>query len=370
MRVTGVIAVLVLSTFLCFGSAQTDDDETDYYAILQLEEREDASEKAIKSNWRRLSREFHPDLKGESSREIYKKVQRAYEVLSDKRKRKVYDMKGEDGIKQLEKTGGQQQQMPDDPMLRMFFGGGGGDNAAQRGSNVQMMLLCTLEDIYSGASHTVRLNKQRLCKQCRGTGAASKADFQICKACKGQGTTLQRIQLAPGFVQQVQQQCPRCNGKGKTIKKKCQTCGGNKVSRVEQALHVEIEQGMPENHNIVFDMEADQSPDIIPGDVIFTVQSAPHPRFKRNGKDLETTVQLTLSEALLGFTKTLRHLDDHEVELSETGTTNYNKRVKNLGEGLPNHNVPSERGDLFVIYTFEMPVSLTSAQRAAIEKVL
>jgi len=363
--------VLLLAGVLACFAAVALADEDDLYDVLGLgEEREDATEKQIKSNWRKLSREHHPDLKGEESREMYKKIQRAYEVLSDRKKRKVYDMRGEEGLKQLEKAGAQQNQHQQmDPFARMFFGGGGGGDGAERTPNVEMVLLCTLEDVYSGASHTVRINKQRLCKKCRGTGAASKADFQECKACKGRGQVTQRVQLAPGFVQQVQQPCPRCAGKGKVIKKKCPTCKGNKVGRVEQALSVDIELGTPEGHRIVFDMEADQSPDAIPGDVIFTVQTTNHKRFKRNGNDLEVTVPLTLSQALLGFTKTIKHLDDHAVELHESGITQHGTRRRIAEEGMPVHNVPSEKGNLFVTYEVELPNYISQEQRKGIESI-
>jgi DnaJ-related protein SCJ1 len=365
---TGTRVLLMAATLVVMAVLAVAADDEDMYDILGLgQEREDATEKQIKSNWRKLSREHHPDLKGESSREMYKKIQRAYEVLSDRKKRKVYDMRGEEGLKQLEKAGSQQQQQHMDPFARMFGGGGGQDT--QKTPNVDMVLLCTLEDAYSGASHTVRLNKQRLCKKCRGTGAASKADFQECKTCGGRGHVVQRVQLAPGFVQQVQQPCQRCGGKGKTIKKKCERCRGNKVGRVEQELSIEIEVGTPEGHKIVFDMEADQSPDAIPGDVIFTVQTKNHPRFKRNGRDLELTVPLTLPQALLGFTKTVPHLDDHSVVLTETGITNHGTRRKIAGEGMPIHNVPSEKGDLYVTYTVELPGVLTQKQREELQAV-
>jgi DnaJ-class molecular chaperone len=362
-----LLAIGVAMTLVVMACA----DEEDLYDVLGLgEEREDATERQIKSNWRKLSREHHPDIKGESSREIYKTIQRAYEVLSDRKKRKVYDMRGDEGLKQLEKAGAQQgHPQANDPFARFFGGGGGGGDGAQRTPNVEMVMLVTLEDTYQGASHTVRLNKQRLCKKCRGTGAASKADFQECKACKGQGHVLQRVQLAPGFVQQVQQPCGRCGGKGKVIKKKCPKCRGNKVGRVEQALSVDIEVGTPEGHKIVFDMEADQSPDAIPGDVIFTVQTANHKTFKRNGNDLELTVPLTLSQALLGFTKTVPHLDGHEVELSEAGITNHGTRRKIADEGMPIHHVPSEKGNLFVTYQIELPGYVSADQRQALEKI-
>lgn len=368
MRVLPVVAIVCV---LLVASAAADDDDIDYYAILNLgEQREDSSEREIKSNWRRLSREHHPDLKGEESREHYKKIQRAYEVLSDRRKRKVYDMKGEEGLKQLEKAGAQQQQQPDDPMMRMFFGGGGGGDGAQRGPNIEMMMLITLDDAYNGAQHTVKLNKQRLCKACRGTGAASKSDYTKCNKCNGQGTVIQKVQLMPGFVQQVQQQCPKCGGKGRMVKNKCKTCRGNKVTRADQTLHVDIEQGTPENHKLVFDMEADQNPEQLPGDVIFNVQTAPHALFKRNGNDLAMTMKITLSEALLGFTKTFKHMDGHEVEVSESGVTQYGFKRRLSGEGMPVHNIPSERGKLVVTYEYELPATLTADQQRRISEVL
>merc|ERR1712000_393578 len=147
----------------------------------------------------------------------------------------------------------------------------------------KMMMLVTLEDIYSGAQHTVMLNKQRLCKHCKGTGADSKDDFQQCHHCKGSGQVTQRVQIMPGFVQQMQQPCPHCGGKGKSIKKKCHVCRGHKVTRVQQSISVDIELGTPENHELTFELEADQSPEQLPGDVIFTIQTAPHKTFVRQG---------------------------------------------------------------------------------------
>jgi DnaJ-class molecular chaperone len=350
------------------------DEEDDYYEILNLGvERDDAGEKQIKTNWRKLSREHHPDLKGESSRAFYQKIQRANEVLSDKRKRKAYDMKGEEGVKQLEmqqQSGGQQQQ---DPFAQMFGfgGGGGGQQGAQRGKNVQMMLLVTLEDVYNGESHTMKLNKQRLCKKCRGTGANSKDDYKTCTQCNGAGVVMQRVQIAPGFVQEMQNACPRCGGKGKSIAKKCSQCKGKRVSRVDHTLHLEIEQGLPENHDLVFDMEADQTPDQIPGDVVFSVTTAPHKTFSRRANThLDMTMKLSLEEALLGFEKKFTHLDGREVKVQEKGVVQYGQVRRLEGEGMPQHHVPSEKGEMAIKFEVSMPTSLTQEQRNRLETVL
>lgn len=361
-----LLVLLVAVALLSNCGAHADED--DYYEILGLgEERDDAAERDIKSAWRKLSKQYHPDLKGESTRELYQKIQRAYEVLGDRKKRKVYDMRGEEGLKQLQNSNNQQASM--DPFAQLFGFGGGQQGGANKGQNLNMLMLVTLEDMYNGAAHSVKFAKQKLCRACRGTGAATKGDMVTCPHCKGSGTEMQRIQLAPGFVQQVQQPCSHCGGKGKKIGKKCPTCSGAKVVKSTMTLGVDIEQGTPENFDLVYDMEADQQPDQLPGDVIFTVSSVPHDVFQRKGDDLYMTQKLSLKEALLGFDKVFKHLDDHEVELNSENVIQHNTVQTLEGEGMPKHHVPSEKGKLFVTYNVELPSFISAQQRGKIEEL-
>lgn len=344
-------------------------EEMDYYDVLGLaEERDEASDRDIKSNWRKLSKDNHPDLHGEANRAHYQKIQRAYEVLGDRRKRKVYDLLGDDGLKQLEQPHQQQQHF--DPFMQLFGGGGGG--GGNKGANIHMLMLVTLSDVYNGATHTVKLAKQKICRSCRGTGAASKEDMITCPVCKGAGMTMQRIQIAPGFVQQMQQPCSHCSGKGKTIGKKCPTCKGDKVVRATMSLSVDIERGTPDQFDNVYELEADQTPGQLPGDVIFTISTAHHERFRRLGDDLAMTETITLKEALLGFERKFAHLDDHEVELSaEDGVvTQYGTVQRVEGEGMPKHHVPSEFGALLVTYQVQLPKSLTEEQIRRLDEIL
>lgn len=371
-RQTRLVAIaLILLAVLCFATTvRADDDEEDYYAILELPEREDASEKDIKKMFRKLSKQYHPDVNaGEEARQKYVQVNKAYEVLSDKRKRKIYDMKGVQGLKQLEASQNNPNAGMMDPFMRMF-GMGGGGGGVNKGQNQQMTVEVPLSDVYNGASHKLTINKQKLCKRCRGTGAASKDDFTKCSQCKGQGQVVQRIQLAPGFVQQMQQPCPKCSGTGKMIKKKCPTCGGNKVVRGDSVLELEVERGVPEGHSVTFEMESDQSPDVIPGDIVIVLKTKEDPNFVRKGDDLETTMRLTLREALLGFTKSIRHMDGRQVEVSQKGITPFGTRLRIAGEGMPKHNVPSEKGDLFVTLEFDLPQRLSAAQIDGVKRIL
>jgi len=356
-----VVLVTVATTLVSAGY------EADYYDVLGLgDQREDAAEREIKSAFRKLSKEYHPDLCGESCREKYQGIQRAYEVLGDRKKRKVYDIGGEEALKNFEKPNQQQNQF--DPFA-MFFGGGQQQNTAGKGKNIEMVLLVTLEDIYNGAAHNVKLTKQRLCKQCRGTGAASKADVITCNKCKGSGVEIQTVQMFPGFHTQQQVQCSKCGGKGKMVGKVCPTCRGGKVSKSSTSLGIDIERGTPDGFDLIYDMEADQFPDKIPGDVVLTVQTAPHAQFTRDRNDLAMTKQISLKDALLGFEWSMKHLDGHDVEVEESGVIQHGKVSRIKSEGMPLHNVPSETGDLLVTYQIVLPKRLTQAQREIINRV-
>lgn len=360
-----VAGLLLLASQQGGGVASADDE--DFYEILGLEKKEESSDQEVKKQFRILSKQYHPD-QNPNERERYVKVQRAYEVLSDRKKRKIYDMKGIEGLTQLEASEKNPHAGHMDPFLQMFGMGGGQQNS--KGQNMQLKASVPLSDVYNGATHSFTINKQKLCKRCRGTGAASKADFQKCSTCGGRGVTVQRIQLAPGFVQQAEAPCQACGGTGKKIKKKCPECKGNKVFRGEQRLEVEIERGIPDEHQIVFEMEADQSPDLIPGDVIVIISTKPDPVFRRKGNDLETTLKISLRDALLGFSKRITHMDGHEVVVARSQVTQYGTKIRIDGEGMPLHNVPSEKGNLYVILEFDMPKVLSDDQAAKLEKIL
>ncbi|AAZ10178.1 chaperone protein DNAj, putative [Trypanosoma equiperdum] len=353
------------------------EEEDDYYRVLGLDaEHEDVSERDIKSAWRKLSKKHHPDVAGESQRVMYQRIQRAYEVLGDRRRRKIYDILGTEGLKKYEKPQEQGRHQSIFDTFFSFIGGESGGNA-DRGSDEELMLLVTLEDMYKGAAHTAKLPRIKICRKCRGTGARSKDDYVKCPHCGGGGRVVRRVQIAPGFIQQIEQVCGQCGGGGRVVRRKCPVCGGHRLVRGSSSVSIDIEQGTPNGYKMTYEMEADQQPNKMPGDLIFTIVTIPHPEFARmsSGKegvpdDLSTAVELTLKEALLGFNKTLKHLDGRVLSLVETGVTKFGQIRKYAGEGMPRHHVPSERGNLLVLYTVELPKILTEEQRKAIERAL
>ncbi|EPY18655.1 molecular chaperone DnaJ [Strigomonas culicis] len=192
-----------------------------------------------------------------------------------------------------------------------------------------------------------------------------------CEYCGGSGRVMQRVQIMPGFVQNIAQACSHCGGRGKHIAHICPTCRGRRVAKGVTTISVDVEGGLPEGHVLVYELEGDQQPGVVPGDVRVTLLSAPHPVFTRHGDDLHMQVRLTLREALVGFEREIPHLDGHVVELAREGVTQHGQEQRLRGEGMPKHNVPSEKGDLIVTYVVEMrKTPLTAAQQAWVRENL
>lgn len=342
--------------------------EDDLYSLLGLgEQRDDAAERDIKNAFRRLSKMFHPDVAGttDTYKSLYQRIQRAYEILGDRRKRKVFDILGLEGVTKLEQQQQQpQQQQAMHPFFHLF---GGGQASPDRGADREMLMVVSLEDIDAGAAHTFHFSKRKICRTCKGTGARSAEDIVQCPQCRGSGREIRRVQLAPGFIQQMEQRCSHCNGHGSHVARKCPVCSGKQVVQGESMLSVDVEAGLPEGEVLTYELEADQTPGQVPGDLKLIVVTAPHPVFTRKGNDLHTTQQLSLKEALLGFSRVLPHLNGREVELERSGVTQHSYTQKLTGEGLPRHHVPSERGDLYVVYHVQLPDSLSPEQQALFE---
>jgi DnaJ-related protein SCJ1 len=254
---------------------------------------------------------------------------RVVQVLSDDEKRQIYDLEGLEGLERHEKgaAGGGGPMSPFD----MFFGGGGGGR--RKGPDASVEMEVSLEDLYNGAQRAARISRNVICPKCRGTGAKD-GETQKCKACGGRGVRMVQQQMAPGFVVQMQEQCGECGGRGTIAKAACPHCGGRKVLMEEKTLTADIERGMPSDGEIRFARESEQSPGITPGDVIFKLRAGRHARFEREGDNLKHEVHLTLREALLGYRRSVRHLDGRDVPLVHDGVTQpFEVGVVVVGEG-------------------------------------
>ncbi|KAF9003927.1 DnaJ-domain-containing protein [Cyathus striatus] len=332
---------------------------TDYYKILDV--HKSASERDIRQAYKRLSKKFHPDKnKDPDAEDKFVKIARAYEVLSDTDKRQIYDRHGEEGLKAHE--GGQHQPNPFD-MFQNFFGHGFQAQQTRRGPSSLTEFEVQLADMYKGASIDFMIKKRILCDHCRGSGAASDGDIHTCSSCNGAGVKLVKQQIFPGMFAQSQVTCNECGGRGKVIKKVCPHCGGNKV--IDHTAHytLDIPPGMPEGHEVVFEGEADESPDWEAGDVVLRVRSKKEKgSWRRKESSLYWKETIGIDEALLGFERNLTHLDGHTVTLTRNGVTQPGFVQTIKGEGMPIHG-HSTHGDLFVEYNVVLPMDITPQMR-------
>lgn len=343
----------------------------DYYKLLGVSRS--ASQAEIKKAYRKKAIDYHPDKhpNDEEKKKIFQSISAAFEVLSDEEKRRVYDQYGEEGLK----NGGRQQGFDMDDIFSMFGGGGGGgkkrrNDELPKADPMVIKLQVTLADLYNGKEMEMLQRRQILCRHCRGTGAENPDDVSNCPVCGGSGVKIVTQQLGPGFVQRMQTTCDRCGGKGKVVTSTCSKCKGTKVATGEQYINIFIEKGMPDGHQIVSEGDGDERPGEQPGDVIFKIFTLPDPVFERRGNDLNTRLDITLLEALVGFSKTIKHLDGHEVQVARTDVTKPGLTITIPEEGMPHHGFSSKKGNLYVTFTVIFPVSITQEQKDAFTKLL
>lgn len=300
----------------------------------------------------------------------------AYDALSTAETRRIYDQYGHDGLNQ-HKQGGQARHHDPFDLFSRFFGGGGhfGHGGGQRrGPAMEVRVLLPLRDFYNGRETEFSVEKQQICEECEGSGSAD-GEVETCGKCGGRGMVVQKHMLAPGIFQQVQMGCDVCGGKGKSIKHPCKVCAGTRVVRKVATHSLSVEKGIPKGERIVYENEADESPDWVAGDLVVQLAeqeaalgSSDEERtdgtfFRRKGENLFWKEVLSLREAWMGdWTRNITHLDGHVVRLSrkrgEVIQPNAVEMIK--AEGMPiwhhEHNdVHGEFGALHVEYNVVLP---------------
>ncbi|ODV97397.1 hypothetical protein PACTADRAFT_66409 [Pachysolen tannophilus NRRL Y-2460] len=359
--------------------------ETKLYDILGLPAN--ANKAQIKKAYRANALKYHPDKNQHNfqATERFKEISKAYEVLCDDEKRLIYDRYGDDGLNgnyNDTANGGT------DDLFSQFFGdsffiGGSGSsaNSRRKGKNIYHSLTYDLQDLYNGKSIRLGLNKQVRCEICGGKGASAE-NIKKCFQCDGRG--IQVIERSMGMmVQRVRSTCERCRGSGEFVspKDRCSKCNGGGYYDTRKILSIDIRPGTKDGESIVLKNEADEGPNIIPGDVIITIHQKIHHFFERKDDDLYGVVDIDLLTALCGgsvmvkyFNNKLIKIDILKGEIIKPGDV---KVIKNYG--MPryyNNGKFSEGiigyGDLFIKFNiiFPQPNELTDQNYQTLEKAL
>jgi DnaJ family protein A protein 2 len=341
--------------------------ETRLYEVLGVSPS--ASIDEIKKAYKKLAMKYHPD-RNPNAEEKFKEITLAYEILSDEEKKRSYDRYGEEYLKQGGGAGGPG---PADSLFSHLFGMGGGGQRQRKGEDLVFPLKVTLEDLYNGKTTKVALKKKVICSECNGKGTAVPNALRSCEVCDGRGIKVTFRQLGPGMVQQIQSRCPECGGEGQVIKEKdrCKTCKGLKVVQERKILEIYVDKGMKNKQRIVFSGEGDQEPGVVPGDVIIVLQQEDHPVFKRDERNLLVEKEISLFEALCGFSFTLKHLDGRTLRIKSDGQVIKPGDIKEVSEeGMPTWKQPFDKGSLLIKFKVKFPDEISPKDRKVLEKVL
>jgi molecular chaperone DnaJ len=341
----------------------------DYYELLGVDRG--AGDDEIKKAFRKLARELHPDVNRHdpAAEERFKEVAEAYEVLSDRERRSVYDRYGQEGLR----SGGFEPNFANfgsvADIFEMFFGGGdlgsvfGGRSAGgpSRGPDAAVELSLTLEEVATGISRELELELTATCSRCHGNGAEPGTPIETCPRCEGTGR-LQAVSRSV-FGQLVRTQaCDVCAGEGKVAKTPCSQCAGRGHELRTRTLTVDIPKGIEDGQRVRLSGRghagARGGP---PGDLYLLARVVPDPRFERHGDDLVTHLDVPFTDAALGGKLTVPTLDGTE-EMELAPGTQPATVLRARGRGLPALRGRG-RGDLHVIVNVLVPSRLTSEQR-------
>lgn len=349
----------------------------DYYEVLGVSRT--ASEQEIKSAYRRLAVQHHPDKNpGDAEAEDkFKEAAEAYSILSDAEQRQRYDRFGHQGVSSSAGAGwgapgfGGIEDIFDLFGVSDIFGGGGGAragggsrrSAAQRGADLRYDLEITLEEAAAGMTEQLRFPRLEACEQCKGSGAAEGTQPVSCQTCGGVG----QVRYQQGFFS-VARTCTTCRGTGQIVKNPCTNCRG--VGRIEheRTLEVPIPAGVETGSNLRVTGQGEGGvhggP---PGDLYIVIYVKEHEQFERQGSSLHTTVPITFAQAALGAEIPVKTLEGQEQLKIPAGTqTGAVLRLK--GHGMPVRGGRG-RGDLLVSVTVMTPTTLTREQRRLLEQL-
>jgi len=291
-------------------------EKKDVYETLGI--NKNASEDEIKKAYRTLAKKYHPDLNHEpGAAEKFKEVQEAYDILNDADKKARYDQYGWPGVDPQAGGGfgGQGgfggfsgagfEDLGD--ILNSFFGGGARSSSSssrsagpRRGEDIYSSIRITFMEAVKGVVKQVPLTYYKVCTSCSGTGALNGNDFETCSKCKGSGRIRQVRQTLFG-QQIVEQGCPDCQGRGKRIKNRCNTCGGTGYEKIRETYDLRIPQGIGNGRQLR--LAGKGQPGKLggePGDLYIEVQIEASPIFKRDGNDVHIELPITPSDAALG----------------------------------------------------------------------
>lgn len=346
-------------------------NKRDYYEILGVERSVD--EQGLKSAYRKLALQYHPDRNpgNKDAEEKFKEAAEAYSVLSDPQKRAAYDRFGHQGLQGAGFPGFDPSVFTDfSDILGDFFGFGDlfGSSRRQRnrptrGEDLRYDLEIEFEEAIRGKTVEIQVPQLVACERCHGSGAEPKDGTVTCSLCRGRG----EIVYQQGFLS-IRRTCSQCGGAGRIVRRPCQECRGEGHKRVDRKLGVNIPPGVDNGTRVRLAGEGrpgdNGGP---PGDLYVFLRVKDHPVFERHGNDLYCVVPINVAQAALGAKVDILTFDGLQTVQIPEGAQ-HGERICLRGLGVPDLNGRG-RGDVYVQIEVRTPARLTREQRKLFEQL-
>lgn len=359
----------------------------DYYDILEVSRTATAED--IKKAYRKKALQFHPDKNpGDADAEKrFKEVSEAYEVLSDDKKRQVYDRYGKEGVQGAGAGGGAGMHgfssmdealrtfmgafgMGGESVFDFFGGGGGGDfggreggRGGRQGASKRVNITISFVEAAKGVDKELVVTNYVTCTVCKGKGASSSQGIKTCKQCHGRGQVFEQR----GFFNMTMT-CPSCQGEGKVITDPCKNCQGQGAVKEKQHIKVHIPAGVDSGMRLKMSGYGDAGHEGGPsGDLYVFINVEAHELFERQGNDILLDLPISFTEAALGCKKDVPSLSQHSCRITIPEGTQNEKVFRVKGEGFPNVHGHG-KGDLLVRIYVETPTGLSERQKQLLQE--
>ena len=355
-------------------------NKKDYYEVLGVSKN--ATDEEIKRAFRKLAKQYHPDVNKEpGAEEKFKEIGEAYAVLSDPNKRKQYDQFGHAAFQNGGAGGGSGfgsfsgVDIDLDDILGDLFGGfgfgfggsrsrGGNSSRASKGKDIRVVLNLTFEEAAFGCEKDVKINLTQECSKCHGKGGFNES---TCHTCGGSGRILEQQQTIFGYIQ-TQKTCPECKGRGKSYSEVCDECRGKGVVEKTKTLTVTIPEGVDEGFQLRLSGKGNAGLNgVANGDVFIEFKIKEHQLLERDGADIYLEVPVTITDAILGAKKEIPTLNGNVILEIKPGTQNYTK-LKLKGKGIKTPNSLT-RGNMYAVINIITPTKLDRKQKKLLQEL-
>ena len=350
----------------------TTGAKRDYYEVLGVSRT--ANQDEIKKAYRRLARQYHPDVNKDDGAETkFKELNEAYEVLSDEQKRALYDRFGHSAPGGMSGGGGYGDPFggadPFSTIFDAFFGGAAAgprtQRGPQRGADLRYNLRLSFEEAIFGVDKEIEYRRLEGCPSCRGSGAEPGTDPVRCPKCSGSGEVRQR---APLFNMVTVTTCDNCGGTGSVIPIPCRECRGEGCVRQARRITVKVPAGVDGNQQIRINGEGEAGPRGGPfGNLYVALDVQPHPLFLREGNDIIFELKLNVAQATLGEEIEVPTIDGNE-KLRLPPATQTGQTFRLRGKGVPFLRQQG-RGDQIIVTRVVVPQRLTEHQRRLFQEL-